>query len=72
MKYKAIFKSPGNSDFIIGTYKTRDEAVNACVDYRDHDYCLDSRAERLKCFEFRDYCICGCGPNELSVEEVES
>lgn len=71
MKFKAVYSRPGASDYVIGVFNTRDEAVRACVDYKDGSYCLDSREERLKCFEHRNYCICGCGPDELSIEEVE-
>lgn len=69
-KYKAIFKGE-EKHHVIGTFDTREKAVKACIDYKDSDYCLDDRNDRIKCFERRDFCICGCGPNELSIQIVE-
>lgn len=71
MRYKSIFRTPGSEDYVIGTYNDRDKAIKACVDYQDGDYCLDSKEDRIKCLEMRNFCICGCGPKELAIEEVE-
>lgn len=72
MKFKSIFKRPNESDKLIGVFDTREEAINACVDYDEsRHYCLDNKEDRIECLRLRNYCICGCGPDELAIEEVE-
>lgn len=71
MKFKAMYKYPNETDVTIGVFEVRDKAIEACLDYRRGDYCLDDRESRKKCLELRNYCILGCGPGELSIEEVE-
>ena len=71
MKFNAWYKYPNEKDVLIKTCSTREEAIKACVEYRSGDYCFDNREERIKCLELRNFCILGCGPGELSIEEVE-
>lgn len=72
MKWKSMYKYPGKADVTIGVYKTREEAVEKCVAFKhDSSYCLDDKASRTKCLQLRNFCIIGCGPGELSIEEVE-
>lgn len=72
MRYKSLYKYPNEEDVVIGIYKTREEAIEKCIAYKhDGSYCLDNREERIQCLEMRNYCILGCGPGELSIEEVE-
>lgn len=73
MKYKSLYKYPNEKDVTIGIYETREEAIKKCVEYKhDGSYCLDSKEDRIRCLELRNYCILGCGPGELSIEEVEA
>lgn len=74
MKYKAIFKkNNGDSEIVVGTFDKRKEAVNKLLDtaQRNVDYCLDSREIRHDALMERDWYVCGCGPAELIIEEVE-
>lgn len=72
MRYKSLYKYPNEADVTIGIYETREEAIRRCVEYKnDSSYCLDNKEDRIKCLELRNYCILGCGPGELSIEEVE-
>lgn len=71
MKYKSIFKTSNQKEVVIGVFKDRNKAIKACVDYKEVGYCLDTREERIKSLEMRNFCVCGCGPDELLIEEVE-
>lgn len=54
----------------IGDYSNREDAVKACVNYNSHDTCLDSKQDRKEGLENRDFYIIGCGPRQLSIEEI--
>ena len=69
MKYKALFKKRDGNVVVIKVCDNREDAINACLDYNDN-YCLDSRQERYESLKIRDFYVCGCGPDELSIEEV--
>lgn len=74
MSYKAFIKKEIDSDKeCLGTFKTRDLAVDALIRYGDRNisYCLDSKEDRINALELRNWYICGCGPCEMSIEEVE-
>ena len=71
MRFKSMYLYPNESDVTIGVYNTKEEAVKACVEYRRGDYCLDNKEERMESLMLRNFCICGCGPAELLIEEVE-
>ena len=71
MKFKAMYKYSNEKDVVIGVFDERDKAIDACLNYRSGDYCLDDRESRKHCLELRDFCILGCGPGELSIEEVD-
>lgn len=73
VKFKAIYKeSLEDNGTPIGEFDKRDTAVNALVDYahRHVSYCLDSREDRLQALQLRNFCMCGCGPSELLIEEI--
>jgi hypothetical protein len=70
MKYKAIYKSDSHHIETIGVFKTKDEAIKALLRKGDGNYCLDSREERQESLELRNFCMCGCGPSSMSIEEV--
>lgn len=73
-KYKAIVQvnSCESDNRELGKFKTRDEAVKALLSYGHENvsYCLDSYAERENALKHRDFCLCGCGPTSLVIEEV--
>ena len=69
-KFKAIFKRSDGTLRTIKVTNTRDEAVDACVNYND-DYCLDSKKDRIDALEYRDFYVIGCGPTSLIIEEIE-
>lgn len=74
MKYKAIFKrNNGDEDVVVGTFKERNEAVEELLNVAQQrvDYCLDTREIRHEALTERDWYVCGCGPAELIIEEVE-
>lgn len=71
MKYKAIFKENSNSKpIVLGLYSDKNHAIDVCLDKVHNDYCLDSRESRRQSLENFGFCICGCGPREISIEEV--
>ena len=66
-------RSSGTRIKNLGTFNTRDEAVNALVEWA-HDeieYCLDHREDRIEALQFRNTYICGCGPSKLMIKEIE-
>ena len=43
MKFKAMYKYPNEKDVVIGVFDERDKAIEACLNYRNGDYCVDDR-----------------------------
>ena len=66
-------RSSGSRIKNVGKFNTRDEAVNALVEWAHNeiDYCLDRREDRIEALQFRNTYICGCGPSKLMIKEVE-
>ena len=69
MKYKAIYFHEGK-DKDLGTFKTHEDAINVLIKAGDNNYCLDSRDERIEALRLRNFCMCGCGPNSMKIEEI--
>ena len=74
MKYQAIVKKDvdGNGE-ILGEFKKRELAVEALINYGDKhiSYTLDNKNERISGLEMRNWYVCGCGPYQLLIEEIE-
>ena len=72
MKFKAIYKESSNSrDEILGEFNEKKEAINALIKRGDNNYCLDNREDRIEALEMRNFCMCGCGPSSMCIEEIE-
>lgn len=71
MRFKAIYKENSQEECIVGTYDTKETAIEALLNKGRHNYCLDSREERYDALEMRGFCMCGCGPSSMRIEEVE-
>lgn len=71
MKFKAIYKKDSNNETVVGIYDEKSKAIKSLLDKGDGNYCLDSREERKEALEMRGFCMCGCGPSSMRIEEVE-
>lgn len=74
IKFKAtLIRSHSARPKNLGTFDTRDEAVDALVKYADReiDYCLDRIEDRIDGLQCRNTYICGCGPTKLMIEEID-
>jgi hypothetical protein len=70
MVYKAIYKRDSSHSEVIGTFKTKNNAIEALLKKGDGNYCLDNREERKESLEMRNFCMCGCGPASMTIEEI--
>lgn len=71
MKFKAIYKKDSNNETVVGIYDEKCKAIKSLLDKGDGNYCLDNREERQEALEMRGFCMCGCGPSSMRIEEVE-
>lgn len=71
MQYRVLFKENGYPEKVVGTYKTRGEAIDAGVDYNHGYYSCDKKEERKIGLELRGWCIIGYTSCEISIEEIE-
>ena len=74
MSYKAIIKKEINSNGeCLGTFEKREKAVDELIRYGDKNisYCLDCKEDRINALQLRNWYVCGCGPYEMIIEEVE-
>lgn len=71
MKYRAIFRGECD-EIVLGDFNDRNDAINEALtsDKISRNYCLDDKQMRKKCLEDRGFCICGCGPDMLVIEEI--
>ena len=69
-KVKAIFKRNDGKEEVIKVCKTRDEAIDACINYTSN-YCLDTKEDRINALKVRDFYVLGCGPEQFILEQVE-
>lgn len=72
MNYKGIYKRDGGREEVVLISSNRDEVVKALVNRVDGNYCLDTKEDRLNALAVRNFCMLGCGPSELVIEEVEA
>lgn len=70
MVYKAIYKRDFSHSEVIGTFKTKSNAIDALLKKGEGNYCLDNREERKESLEMRNFCMCGCGPASMTIEEI--
>ena len=70
-KYKAIYVIDEKKRENVGVFDERQEAVDALMVKSRSNYCLEQEIERRSTLDLQDYCICGCGPSMLIIEEVE-
>jgi hypothetical protein len=86
MKYKAIYENEnssriGNVAFDAregaieskidnATFDTREEAIEYLIN-KSGDYSMDTKEDRRTALEERGFCICGCGPNRMMIEEID-
>lgn len=74
MEFKTFFKRDNhNEPTFVGRQNDRKKAVMELVNYAEKqiDYCLDSKEDRINSLMTRNWYVCGCGPSELIIEEVE-
>ena len=72
-KFTPICKFNNEEKKVLKTHNTREAAVEELINYADKNvsYCLDTKEERMEALESRNWYVCGCGPAELFIEEVE-
>lgn len=71
MEFKGIYKSDGHHEEVVIVSKDRNAVVEALLRKADGNYCLDSMEERRNALSVRNFCMLGCGPGELLIEEIE-
>ena len=71
MKFKAIYKKDSQNEIVVGLFDTKKSAIHALLEKGDGNYCLDTREERKDALEMRGFCMCGCGPSSMRIDEVE-
>lgn len=69
-KFKLDFYHNGSFNTTVGIYSKKEDAVKAGGKYRIGDYCLDKEEYRTIGLAERDYCVLGCGNDELRIEEI--
>lgn len=72
MKFKAIYKRDSSHSEVVGTFKNKEGAIEALLRKGEGNYCLDNRDERKESLEMRNFCMCGCGPASMSIEEIDN
>ena len=72
MKFKAIYKRDSNHSETIGIYKDVERAIQELLKKGEGNYCLDDRQEREDSLRMRHFCMCGCGPASMEIEEIEN
>ncbi len=72
MKFKAIYKRDDSHSETIGTYSDIEKAIQALLKKGEGNYCLDCREEREEGLRMRHFCMCGCGPASMEIEEIEN
>lgn len=72
MKFKAIYKRDSSHSEVVGTFKNKEGAIEALLRKGEGNYCLDNREERKESLEMRNFCMCGCGPASMSIEEIDN
>lgn len=70
MEFKAIYKRDSSHSEVVGTFKSKDKAIEALLKKGEGNYCLDNREERQESLELRNFCMCGCGPASMSIVEI--
>lgn len=70
MKYKAIFERNQERE-VLGTFNNKKTAIDKLIERGEDDYCLDKKEIRIAALEERGFCLCGCGPSLLMIEEIE-
>ena len=71
MEYKAIYNRDSTHSETIGVYKDIEKAIAALLKKGENNYCLDDREEREESLRMRHFCMCGCGPSSMEIEEVD-
>ena len=72
MKFRAIYKESSSvQDEVLGEFKDKKSAINALIRRGDGNYCLDNKEDRIEALEMRNFCMCGCGPASMCIEEIE-
>lgn len=73
MLYEVTIHEYGEDVMKVGAYPTRQEAVEEAISFcgREYGYCLDSDSDRRETLTRQDFCILGCGPRKVRIDEVE-
>ena len=71
MRFKAIYKTDSQNETVVGIYDKKEMAIMALLNKGEHNYCLDSREERYDALVMRGFCMCGCGPSSMKIEEID-
>lgn len=70
MKFKGIYKKDSSHEEVVVISDDRNHVVQELVKRVDGNYCLDTKEDRLNALSIRNFCMLGCGPGELIIEEV--
>ena len=72
MKFKGIYKKDSSHEEVVIISEDRNAVVQELVKRVDGNYCLDTKEDRLNALAIRNFCMLGCGPSELIIEEIEA
>jgi hypothetical protein len=71
VKFKAIYNESNSKSEVVGVYNDIEKAIQALLKRGEMSYCLDGQDEREESLRMRGFCMCGCGPASMEIEEVE-
>lgn len=72
MKFKGIYKKDSSHEEVVIISEDRNTVVQELVKRVDGNYCLDTKEDRLNALAIRNFCMLGCGPSELIIDEIEA
>jgi hypothetical protein len=70
-KYRAIYILSEGKEKKLGEFSDKEAAISTLIKEGSGNYCLDSREEREDALRLRNFCMCGCGPYAMKIEEIE-
>jgi hypothetical protein len=72
MKYRALYIDSSNHTEVIKVCNTKEEAIEACVEYKMGYFSCDTKQERRIGLRERGWSAIGYSSNLLEIEEVNT